>query len=74
MAQMEMSLQAIHVASRLQEESETKQVSTLLYCLRKELEAVLSSTNVTEGERRQYKDVLTKFDAFFQVQKNVIFE
>ena len=38
------------IASGLAEESETKQVNTLLYCLGKESGAVLSSTNVTDED------------------------
>ena len=47
---------------------------TLLYFLGEEAEDVLKSTNVTEEERKVYATLLGKFDAFFQVRKNVIFE
>ena len=62
------------VASGLGEESATKQISTLLYCLGEEAESVLTSTNATEDERKVYDTVMGKFDAFFQVRRNVIFE
>ena len=39
-----------------------------------EADAVLTSTNVTEEERKQYAPVLKKFDDFFKVRKNTIFE
>ena len=51
-----------------------KQISTLLYCLGEEAESVLTSTNATEEERGVYSTVMGKFDAFFQVCCNVIFE
>ena len=50
------------VASGLKEASAAKQVSTLLYCMGDDSEAVLSSTNPTEDDRKTY-DV--KFDSFF---------
>ena len=62
------------VASGLAEVSATKQVSTLLYCLGEEVESVLTSTNATEEEHKKYDTVIEKFDAFFQVRRNIIFE
>ena len=35
---------------------------------------MLKSTNFTEEETKTYKIVLEKFDSFFQVRRNVIFE
>ena len=66
--------QQYRVPSGLKETDEAQQVSTLLYCLGEEAESVLESTNATADERKQYKTVLTKFDSFFQVCRNVIFE
>ena len=40
----------------------------LLYCLDEEADDVLTSTNITEEERKKFDDVLAKFDAFFKVQ------
>ena len=62
------------VASGLIEESPTKQVNTLLYCLGEEAYPVLASTHATEEEKKSYDSVLGKFDSFFKVRKNVIFE
>ena len=62
------------VASGLGEQSAAKQISTLLYCLGEEAESVLTSTNATAEERGVYSTVMGKFDAFFQVRRNVIFE
>ena len=51
-----------------------KQVSTLLYCLGELAETVLSSTNITEEQQKVYDTVIGKFDSFFKVTRNVIFE
>ena len=66
--------QQFREASGLSGESVAKQISTFLYCLGEEAEAVLSSTNATTEDRKDYKKVLEKFDSFFQVRKNVIYE
>ena len=66
--------QQFRVASGLVEEDAVKQISTFLYCLGEEAEAVLTSTNATEDDRKDYDLVLAKFDGFFQVRKNVIYE
>ena len=62
------------VASGLSKESEERQVSTLLYCLGKEAEDILESTGITDEHRKEYSQVLLKFDTFFRVRKNVIIE
>ena len=49
-------------------------VQTLLYCMGEEAEAVLSSTDITEDEKKVYDTVLDKVDGYFKVRKNVIFE
>lgn len=61
-------------ASGLTQEDQRRQVSTLLYCLGEEAEDVLTSTNISAEARASYDSVLAKFDDFFQVRKNVIFE
>ena len=66
--------QQFRVVSGLAEVDTSKQISTLLYCLGEEAEAVLSSTNVTADDRRKYDRILAKFDEYFQVRKNVIYE
>ena len=62
------------VASGLANDDAVKQVNTLLYCIGEEAEAVLTSANATEAERKVYATILAKFDAFFTVRRNVIFE
>ena len=54
--------------------SADQQVSTLLYSMGEEADDVVSSTNITEEERRVYATVMGKFEGFFKVRKNVIFE
>ena len=61
-------------AAGLTGESQARQVSTLLYCLGEEANGVLTSTNVTADERKSYAAVIAKFDTFFQVRRNTIFE
>lgn len=46
--------QQFRVASGLSEASASKQISTLLYCLGEEDEAILTSTNATTEDRAEY--------------------
>ena len=62
------------LASGLSTEGDERQISTLLYCLGQDAEEVLVSTGITTEERKTYKDVVEKFDQFFKVRKNTIFE
>ena len=62
------------IASGLAKEDDECQVSTLLYCLGEEADDVLTSTNITVESRKKFADVLQKFNEFFKVRKNVIFE
>lgn len=61
-------------ASGLITEDEVRQVSTLLYCLGEEADDVLTSTNISDGDRKKYDPVMAKLDEFFKVRRNVIFE
>ena len=54
--------------------SERQKISTLLYCIGVEGDKVLSTTNITADERKDYVKVIEKFDSFFKVRRNVIFE
>ncbi len=62
------------LASGLSEDDGAKQVSTLLYCMGEDAEDRLSSTDITADGRKEYATVVKKFDDFFKVRKNVIFE
>jgi hypothetical protein len=44
-----------------------------LYCLGEEAEDVLLLTGITSEERKKYDTVLSKFDDYFKVRKNVIY-
>ena len=46
--------QQFRSASGLQAESETRQVDTLLYCLGEEADSILTSTNISEDDRKKY--------------------
>ena len=48
-------------ASSLDQEAETKQVNTFLYCIGDEAEEVLASTSITDDERKVYETVVSKF-------------
>ena len=63
-----------HLASGLSKKTEERQVNTLLYCLGEEAEDILTSTNISEEDRKNYASVLGKFDGFFKIRKNVIIE
>jgi len=53
---------------------QSRQVSMLLYCLGEEADDVLASTNITEEEYERFDAVMVKFEEFFKVRQNVIFE
>ena len=53
---------------------ETLPTDTLLYCMSKEAESVLVSTNVTADQQSKYSNVMGKFDSYFDVRRNIIFE
>ena len=62
------------VASGFDKENDEWQVSTLLYCLGEEADDMLTSMNITPENQKKFADVIQKFDKFFKVWKNVIFE
>ena len=62
------------VASGLSKESQERQVSTLLYCLGEEAEDILDSTSISEEHRKDYSQVLSKFDGLLWHSENVIIE
>ena len=66
--------QQFRSASTLDGEAEDRQVNTLLYCMGEEAENVLSSTGISDEDRKKYDKVVEKFDLYFAVRCNVIFE
>ena len=61
-------------ASGLGDEGQRKQVLTLLYCMGELAEDVLTSTEISAYDCKRFESVIAKFDSFFKVHKNVIFE
>ena len=47
-------------ASGLDSEENIRKISTLLYCMGEEGDDVLTSTNITEDERKLYSNVMRK--------------
>ena len=62
------------IASGLADADEVRQVSTLLYCMGEDAEGVLTSTNITEDNKKKYNEVIAKFEEFFRIRRNVIYE
>ena len=60
-------------ASGLATQNKQRQVSALLHCFEKQADTVLSSTSISEDNRKKYSEVMSKFDEYFKVQKNSIF-
>ena len=67
-------LQQFQEASCLATERDTKQVSMLLYCMGETAEDVLTSIDSSGDNRKKFDSVITKFDSFCKVRKNVVFE
>ena len=61
-------------ATALDKESETRQVSVLLYCMEESAGDVLTSTKIFAKDRKKYQSVVKQFDEFFDVRRNVILE
>ena len=62
------------LATGLSKKEESRQVSSLLYCLREEGEDVLLALKIVDKAKMKYDEVLNAFDTYFRVRKNVIFE
>jgi len=60
--------------STFHEEEGTKQVNLLMYLLGSKGEDVLSSFNLTNEEVENYNVVVARFNTYFNVRTNVIFE
>ena len=66
--------QYLHASGLSSEGSEERQVSTLLYCLGEEANDVLTLTGISDTDRNKYETVMSKFDEFFTVRRNIMFE
>ena len=49
-------------------------MNTLLYCLGKRAEDIITSFNLSESDAKKFDFVIERFNQFFIVKKNVIFE
>ena len=67
-------LEQYRQASKLSNESGSRQVNTLFYFLGEEADDVLTSTNASEEERKDYAAIMAKLDGYFQVRKNTIYK
>ena len=61
-------------ASGLNKVDETRQDSTLLYCLGEEAEDVIVSTNIKGASHKKYTGEMAKLNGCFKVWRNLIFE
>jgi hypothetical protein len=61
-------------ASELSTKGEQRQVNMLLYCMGERSEDILTSFNLSDDDAKKFNTVLRKFDDFFGVQKNLVFE
>ena len=73
-ARLKSRFEQFRSASGLDAESEPRQVSTLPYCMDQDADTVLTSTNITDENRKKYQPVMGKFGEFFKVRKNSIYE
>lgn len=46
----------------------------LQYCMDKDVNDILTSTNITTEERQQYQSVIAQIDGLFQIWQNITFE
>lgn len=66
--------QQFRLASGLADESDERQVSTLLYTMGQDAEDILLTTDITAEQRRSYDAVVRKLDDHFGVRTNTIYE
>ena len=63
--QFEQFCQAFGLAA----EDDSRQISTLLYCIGDNAKDMLTSTDISRADRSRYAAVIAKFDASFQDRK-----
>ena len=61
-------------ATDLDEKSEQKQVSSLIYSMGEEVEDILWSFQLTEDKRKSYTTVRDEFQSFFVKRRNIVYE
>ena len=45
-----------------------------MYCMGEDAEEVLATTNITAEQKKEYCQVVQKFDEYFKVRKNLVYE
>ena len=60
--------------SGLKSKSEEYQVNALIYIMGDKADDILCSFELSEDEKKVYDTVRSKFDSYFEPQRNVIFE
>ena len=60
--------------SKLKDEDEVLQVDSFLYCMGSHSESILQGLNLTDEDRKKFKEVKSAFDKYFSPRKYVIFE
>ena len=58
-------------ASDLDEKSELKQVSSLIYAMWDETKDILDSFRLSDGEQKSYATVKGKFESYFVKKRNI---
>ena len=59
---------------RVSPQTKQRKVSMLLYAMEEEAEDTQLSTKISESDLKDYDKMIAKFDSFFHVRKNMIFE
>ena len=67
-------MSAFNLASGLAKEDKVRQVSALLYCMGDQADSVLTSTKIATEDKLKYNSVMSKFNEYFKVRRNVILE
>ena len=62
------------MASELNKRDEESQVNTLVYSMGDEADDILQSFDLSETDRKKYKNVKDKFEGHFAIKRNILFE
>ena len=60
--------------SELNEKDEVTQINTLIYTMGDQAEDILNSFKLNATQLKEYKTIKEKFDSYFVVRRNVIYE
>ena len=45
-----------------------------MYCMGEDAEEVLATTNITVEQKKEFRQVVQKFDEYFKVRKNLVYK